>query len=87
LTQDTHGGKRNEVAIFREKADENVPYVNVTTQLDVETDYLDEQTMCGSLPFAVTKIVVPGVPAVSSAFSTAQLDGFTCKGLVAKFDF
>jgi len=64
-----------------------VPYVNVTTQLDVETDYLDQQTMCGLLPFTVTKIVMPGVPCIPSAFSTAQLGGFICKGPVANFDF
>jgi hypothetical protein len=63
------------------------PYVNATTQLDVETDYLDQQTMCGLLPFTVTKIVMPGVPSNPSAFSTAQLGGFTCKGALAKLDF
>jgi hypothetical protein len=63
------------------------PYVNATTQLDVETDYLDQQTMCGLLPFTVTKIVMPGVPSIPSAFSTAQLGGFTCKGPLAKLDF
>jgi hypothetical protein len=52
-------------------------YVNATTQLDVETDYLDQQTMCGLLPF----LPIP------SAFSTAQLGGFTCKGPLAKLDF
>lgn len=64
-----------------------VPYVNGTTQLDVETDYLDQQTMCGLLPFTVTKIVIPGIPSIPSAFSTAQLGGFTCKGPPAKLDF
>jgi hypothetical protein len=63
------------------------PYVNATTQLDVETDYLDQQTMCGLLPFTVTKIVMPGVPSIPSAFSTAQLGGFSCKGPLAKLDF
>ena len=62
-------------------------YVDSTTQLDVETDYLDQQTMCGLLPLTVTKIVIPGVPSIPSAFSTAQLGGFTCQGPVAKFDF
>jgi hypothetical protein len=56
-------------------------------QLDVETDYLDQQTMCGLLPFTVTKIVMSGVPSIPSAFSTAQLGRFTCKGPLAKFDF
>jgi hypothetical protein len=63
------------------------PYVNATTQLDVETDYLDQQTMCGLLPFTVTKIVMPGVPSIPSAFSTAQIGGFTCKGPLEKLDF
>jgi hypothetical protein len=63
------------------------PYVNGTTQLDVETDYLDQQTMCGLLPFTITKIVMPGVPSIPSAFTTAQLGGFTCEGPLTNLDF
>jgi hypothetical protein len=85
----------NEPVMFKSWADffqkataaSHTLYVNSTTQLDVETDYLDEQTMCGLLPFTVTKIVMPGVPSIPSAFSTTQLGGFTCKGPVAKLDF
>lgn len=85
----------NEPSLFKSWTDffqkataaSRVPYVNGTTQLDVETDYLDQQTMCGLLPFTVTKIVMPGVPSTPTAFSTAQLGGFTCKGPLVKLDF
>ena len=63
------------------------PHVNATTQLDVETDYLDQQTMCGLLPFTVTKIVMPGISPIPSAFSTAQIGRCTCTGALAKLDF
>ena len=85
----------NEPSLFKSWTDffqkavsaSRTPYVNSTTQLDVETDHLDEQTMCGLLPFTVTKIVIPGVPLIPSAFATSQLGGFKCKGPVATFDF
>jgi hypothetical protein len=85
----------NEPSLFKSWTDffqkataaSRVSYVNGTTQLDVETDYLDQQTMCGLLPFTITKIVMPGVPSIPSGFSTAQFGGFTCKGPLAKLDF
>jgi len=30
---------------------------------------------------------MPGVPPIPSAFSTAQIGEFTCKGALAKLDF
>lgn len=62
-------------------------YVLSTPVVDVETDYLDQETMCGLLPFKLRKISIPGVASVPSAFSIQRLGGFRCKQPVASLDF
>ncbi len=47
--------------------------------LDVETDYLDQQTVCGLLPFTISEISIPGVDSTPSAFAIQQPKGFTCR--------
>lgn len=62
-------------------------YVLSTPAVDVETYYLDQQTMCGLLPLALAKISMPGIALKPSAFSIQQLGGFTCSHPVVKFNF
>jgi hypothetical protein len=71
----------------RALAASHTSYVLSTPVVDVETDYLDQETMCGLLPFTLRKISIPGVASVPSAFSIQQLGGFTCKQPVAALDF
>lgn len=61
--------------------------INSTMQLDVETYYLDQDTMCGLLPFTVGWIAMPGVPSKGSSFASAELGGFSCREPVVKFEF
>jgi hypothetical protein len=76
----------NDPSLFKSWADffkkaaaaSRTPYVLSTPALDVETDYLDQQTMCGLLPFTVSEISIPGVDSTPSAFGIQQLNGFTC---------
>ena len=42
---------------------------------DVDTDYLDEQAMCGLLPLTLGKISIPGIALTPLAFSVQQLGG------------
>lgn len=62
-------------------------YVLSTPAVDVETYYLDEQTMCGLLPLTLGKISIPGIALKSSAFSIQQLGGFTCRQPMVKLNF
>lgn len=62
-------------------------YVLSTPVVDVETDYLDEQTMCGLLPLTLGKIAIPRITLTPSAFSLQQRGGFTCTQPVVKFSF
>jgi hypothetical protein len=54
---------------------------------DVETDYLDQETMCGLLPLTLRKISIPGVTPTPTAFSIEQLGGFTCKQPMVVLNF
>ena len=47
--------------------------------LDVETDDLDQQTVCGLLPFTISEISIPDVDSTPSAFAIQQPKGFTCR--------
>jgi hypothetical protein len=76
----------NDPSLFKSWADffkkaaaaSRTSYVLSTPALDVETDHLDQQTMCGLLPFTVSEISIPGVDSTPSAFGIQQLNGFTC---------
>lgn len=76
----------NDPSLFKSWADfftkaaaaSRTSYVLSTPALDVETDYLDQQTMCGLLPFTLSEISIPGVDSTPSAFGIQQLNGFTC---------
>jgi hypothetical protein len=63
------------------------PYVLSTPALDIETYFLDQQSMCGLLPFTLTEISIPGVDSTPSAFGSQQLNGFTCTQPVVAFKF
>lgn len=58
-----------------------------TPVVDVETDCLDEQTMCGLLPLTLGKIAIPRITLTPSALSIQQHGGFTCTQPVVKFSF
>jgi hypothetical protein len=62
-------------------------YVLNTPAVDVETDYLDQQTMCRLLPLDVREISIPGIPLAESSFSVQQLGGFACPQPVVRFAF
>lgn len=62
------------------------PYVLSTPAVDVETDYVDEQTMCGLLPLRLSEVSIPGVSSSPSAF-TQQTNGFSCKKALVVFNF
>lgn len=85
----------NDPSLFRSWADfftkaatvSRTSYVLCTPALDVETDYLDQQTMCGLLPFTLSEISIPGVNSTPSAFGIQQLNGFTCTQPVVALKF
>jgi hypothetical protein len=62
-------------------------YVKSTPAVDVETDYLDQQTMCGLLPLVLAEISIPGITPDPSSFSIQELGGFTCPQPVVRFSF
>ena len=62
-------------------------YVLSTPVVDVETDYLDVQTMCGLLPLTLGKISIPGIMLTPLAFSIQQHGRFTYTHPVAKCNF
>lgn len=62
-------------------------YVLSTPVVDVETDCLDQQTMCGLLPLTLGKIAIPRITLTPSALSIQQHGGFTCTQPVVKFSF
>jgi hypothetical protein len=62
-------------------------YVLSTPAVDVETDYLDQTTMCGLLLLRLREISVPGVGSSASSFAVQQLGGFNCPHSVVQFDF
>ena len=62
-------------------------YVMSTPAADVETDFVDQPTMCGLLPFRLRRISIPGVASTPSAFSIQQPNGLTCAQPLAKLDF
>lgn len=62
-------------------------YVLSTPAADVETDFLDEQTICGLLPFKLSRISMPGVVSAPSSFGTQQMNGFRCAQPVVSFEF
>jgi hypothetical protein len=54
-------------------------YILSTPVLDVETDYVDQQTVCGLLPFTLSEISIPGIESTPSAFAIQQPNGFNCR--------
>jgi hypothetical protein len=76
----------NDPSLFKSWADffkkavaaSRTSYILSEPVLDVETDYLDQQTVCGLLPFALSEISIPGVDSNPSAFAIQQPNGFTC---------
>ena len=62
-------------------------YVMSTPAADVETDFVDQPTMCGLLPFRLRRISIPGVASTPAAFSIQQPNGLTCAQPLAKLDF
>jgi hypothetical protein len=65
----------------------HTPYVISTPAADVEPYNLDQQTMCGLLPFRLHKISIPGVAEESSAFSIHKPSDLSCKELFVQFRF
>lgn len=46
--------------------------------LNVETHYLDEETICSMLPFTVNNVTIPGIPWVSGNYSISRSGSYTC---------
>lgn len=62
-------------------------YVISTPVADVEPYHLDQQTMCGLLPFRLDKISIPGIAEKSSAFSIQKPSDLTCKEPLVQLQF
>ncbi len=55
--------------------------------LNVETGYVDEQTLCPLLPFTVNQISIPGIPSMPSEFATQPVGGLTCSQQLSTLNF
>lgn len=62
-------------------------YVLSTPAVDVETDYVDQQTICELLPLNVKQISIPNIAPAPSSFSIQTLGGFACPQPVVNFNF
>ena len=56
-------------------------------QLNIESHYIDSQTLCSIVPWTVEQIALPNVPVTSSSFVTSTYGDFTCGSALTNLTF
>jgi hypothetical protein len=55
--------------------------------LNVETNYVDEPTMCALLPFTIESISLPGAPTTADGYATQPVGGISCSQSLSNLTF
>jgi hypothetical protein len=56
-------------------------------QLNVESHFVDQATLCSVLPWSITDSVIPGVPATAGSYVSDAIGSYTCPTALDSLDF
>ena len=56
-------------------------------QLNVESHFVDQATLCSVLPWKITDSVIPGVPATAASYASDEIGSYSCPTAIDSLDF
>jgi hypothetical protein len=56
-------------------------------QLNVESHFVDQATLCSVLPWTITDSVIPGVPATAASYASDAIGSYTCPTAIDSLEF